>query len=223
MKKLLLAVVALAMLMPSAFAVPRLQIYIPGAGYDSASDTWVTHDQDFELWVVAANLNQGQIHNVTLSAALAPGVAAVDGGLQITNAANVTRTFNASDFMYGTPPVTGDDAGDLPGHGIFPTSYTEMLVTGVTGTPYSVVNDYTSDDGGSNAYGNIFKFNVHTTYSYVHFDAYGWYRSEDGRFIFAPFSHDGESSGKTPVPEPATMLLMGLGLAGAGVVKRFRK
>ena len=36
---------------------------------------------------------------------------------------------------------------------------------------------------------------------------------------FAPFSHDGEAV----IPEPATMLLFGLGLAGAGIVRRFKK
>ncbi|MEW6051900.1 MAG: choice-of-anchor N protein [Candidatus Zixiibacteriota bacterium] len=224
-KTLLLTFIVAVLMVPSAFAVPRLQLYIPGATYDNASDTWVTPDQDFELWVVAAKLNRGELFNVNLVASLASGQAAVDGGLQITNAANVTTTFDAADFLYGTPPSTGDDAGVMPPHGIFPTNYTEMLVTSQTSSPYVGVYDYVDPDDpdtGFDNFGNIYRFNIHTSYSYLHFDAYGFYRDVDGRFIKAPFSHDAES-GKTPVPEPATMLLMGLGLAGAGVVRKFKK
>ena len=52
----------------------------------------------------------------------------------------------------------------------------------------------------------------------LHFDAYTL--NADGTIDeFAPFSHDAEFL----VREPATMLLFGIGIAGAGVVRRFRK
>ncbi|MHB8893976.1 MAG: choice-of-anchor N protein [Candidatus Geothermincolia bacterium] len=39
---------------------------------------------------------------------------------------------------------------------------------------------------------------------------------------FAPYSHDAESGGHTPVPEPSTMLLLGSGLLGLGFLRRRR-
>jgi len=218
-RKTLIPLLALMLIVPSAFAVPNLQLYIPGATYNTTTETWVTPLKDFDVWVEAGNLNKGDIYNIYLTAALSPSQAALDGALSITNLQNsVTANFNASDYWHGSPPP-GVNA--LPGHGIFPTTYTEMLVTNQTSKPW--VDVYDNVDGGGPTPGNIFKFHVHSTYDFVHFDAYGYYKDVDGRFIFAPFSHDAESGGRPPVPEPATMLLFGLGAAGTGIIRKIKK
>jgi hypothetical protein len=217
MKKVLLSLVALAVLAPAAFAVPNLQLYIPGSTYDQTSDTWVTTSKDFEVWVLAGNLNKGDIYNISLSAALGKDQSPLDGALTIEDLqTSVSTNFDASDYFYGTPPP---DVSALPPHGIFPTNYVEQFVTAQTSKPW--VDIYNMVDGGGPTPGNIFKFHVTTTYDYVHFDAYGYYKDADGRFIFAPFSHDAET-GRPPVPEPATMLLFGIGLAGAGIYRKFK-
>lgn len=215
MKKVLLAISAILFIAAPAFAVPAIQLYIPGATYDSQSDTWVTPATDFELWVIVANLDKQTIFDLTLVASLKGGEAPKDGGLTITPEGGSAITYNAGDFTYGTPPISDP----IPSHGIYPTDYTTLLVASTTTSgPFETVQDYTQFGGGSSAYGQIFKFNVSSKYNQVHFDAYGFHEDIDGRRMFAPFSHDAEA-----VPEPTSLVLFGLGMGVAGVIRRRKK
>lgn len=162
MKTLLLIFLASIVAATSAFAVPSLQLYIPGGEYDAASETWYTTAQDFELWVVAAGLNHGTIYDIHLVAS-SIGQTPTDGALTITPEGGVDTTYNAADYTYGTPPVSDP----IPGHGVFPVDYVEMLVASqTTSGPFpDTVQDYIPGGDGTNLYGQIFKFDISTTYS----------------------------------------------------------
>lgn len=224
MTKKLLILICVLCLSTSAFAVPNLQLYIPGGTFDASTETWIAPSAGtFEVWVLAGNLTSTKsIYDIGLVASLNPTDQATTGNITITSLdGGSVGSYNQNDFGWGTPP-----AGDpLPGHGIFPTWYVDQLVTAQTSTNSADWEDvYDMPTMGGPTTGQIFRFSIVSTFDFVHFDAYG-YKSNDKR-IFAPFSHDAQSGGdKTPppgVPEPATMLLFGLGMAGAGISKKFR-
>lgn len=209
MIKVLTTILAMVFLTSSAFALPALQLYSPDATYDYSTDTWVIDASNFELWLIAAHTDVKPLHSVRMVAALGSDDTPTDGALTIGG-----MTFMASDFEYGAPP-SFRDSGSMPPHGIFPTNYAEFYIGHILDAP-DIVEDMQPGEDGS-AMGKIFKYQVNTSYDLVHFDAYGYY--DPYHFKFAPFSHDAEYI----VPEPTTVMLFGLGLLGAGLVRRRKK
>ena len=195
---LFLVVTAFCGIVKSAEAVPALQLYVEGAIYDSLTETWVSSSvADFDLQVIGAN---NPIEDVYLVIAVPTGE---------TGTVTVNSTV-IGPYSFGTP-ITGDGS-DLPSHGIYPADFATYFMGdfGLVETVY----DMQPGETGS-ALGEIKTVSVSISgYSWAHFDAYDHILSESKiKYVFAPFSHDAET-GTTPIPEPASLFLLGSGLFG---------
>lgn len=235
---LALAVVVVLLIAPtSLWAVPKLQLYIPGATYDTDTETWVYPGLEYELWAIGAANEEGvTIEEVKLAAAVKSDQT---GSITITPLEGTTSllsgTFDEEDkdfFNENGIPVKGDGK-ELPRHGIYPSDFYEFplgdFVLTETGIPDFTQGYDPQNPVPTNNYGLIQKFYVTVTggYDWVHFDLYDHIEGENNA-LFAPFSHDADAEdggGTNPIPEPATMLLVGFGIAGLGGTfrKRFLK
>lgn len=234
-------VLAAMCLAGSAHATPRLQLYIEGAQYDSASESWLTPASSFILWVVGSaqpsDLNKGitEILDVKLAAAFATGetgsmtLAPIQSGLLCgttlcdqsgAEAAPIATAYSPSND--GQVPIKGDGT-PLASHGVYGpgTSFFEWRLGDFDLQAGDAVGDYQySFPTSFSQTGQISAYQVSVSgFSWVHFDAYNHTvtNGNEAKYVFAPFSHDAGV-----VPEPGTLVLLGGGLLALGLHRRAR-
>ena len=261
--RIMVALCALAVWSSDAQAVPLLQLDIIGGHYDDATQTIISDGPTFQLVALLSpggskgnNSNQADDTSVEdllattyyISAAITPqvGQPGSDIGSFSFDGDSIDAT---SEMDYGTPPldeyVANNDA-ELPGHGIFPTYFSEFSFQFDADNRTTEYN--TEDNAGQGPTPNPLGTTYYQLFTVdasgldagfqLHFDLYDIYvrRAADCRTRrgvtsctpedldagnFAPFSHDAESGeGAPPVPEPATLLLT---LGGIGAIAARRR
>jgi hypothetical protein len=199
-----LVVVVLVAAQCPVWAVPDLQLYVEGATWDAATETWVTTLSEFDIQVIGAN---NVVADVKLAAALPDGTDPASGTVTLDPIGYGPQTA----WQYGIP-VMGDGSS-LPPHGIYPTWYTTLPVGDLT--PTYTVYDMQPGETGS-ALGEVRTVHVTITgFSEVHFDSYDHTVIGKQKIRKAPFSHDAGHA-----PEPGTIALFVSGMALMGGVRR---
>lgn len=227
-----------------AYATPVLQLDIAGGTYNNTLESIVTSSDQFTVYALIKPTStnpildgNGQAHTYYVSVAISP---AVDEATSLGS-----FNFNGTDvdvtggMYYGIPPyeaLLSKDKGDLGPHSVYPTYFREFAFTF---DPLNRITEYnsqddpgadiTADPNGTMYYAafSVDRSGLDQAYE-LHFDLYNSSAKSGDVDItkFAPFSHDAETISDTPnqpVPEPATLLLMGSGLTGLYLSRKLRK
>ena len=235
-KKWFLAFGLVLGLVPSAHAIPHLQLFIEGSTWDASLESWVVSSNHFKLWVIGDVSSDGAIYDVKLSAALY----GASGSISITPSTTGLLTDPS------LPILPTDEGGDtlkwMSGSIDYSPSFTPVLhhdeFANADAYQFWRIGDMTLMDspigdfqgGWPGTFPDTGQINVYdvdvTGWDKVHFDAFDHTVStnpsgnEQTKWWFVPPSHDATGN---VIPEPGTMALFALGLAGIGARMRRKR
>ncbi len=205
--------------------------------YDPVSESWLTYDNPLTLEVLGATTPAWThtIDQVTLYVSVPQQYYNESGSITIQGlpspdeddpVTDVTVLLGAGGIppAFGTPllPLAypGDTPKEVPLHGIFPTAYwavslPDLMVEDAGETVFN----YNPGETGTDT-GDIQSYQVkYSGLFWIHFDLGGVAHNGHLKTTFAPFSHDADA---VLIPEPATLALLGSGLAGMVFFRRRR-
>ena len=231
-RKALLTLVGVMVWAVPALAIDELQLFIEGGTYDKSTQTWITNSSNFKLWVLGDVSKKGTIFDVHIAAAYLTGevgtisLAATTTSLLTDPSTPGAPVLNNAVGADGTRPMM-DDGSLLPSHGIYGAGRSfHQYDIGDMNQLDSPIGDFNGSLPFPTSFPDLGQINVYdvtvTGYSMVHFDAFNHIQARTRAMsVFAPFSHDGE--GTPSVPEPASLLLLGLGMGGSALVSLRRR
>ena len=234
MKRVLTTLFAIAAFASSAHALPALQLG-PGVGtwnYDTGTQTWVTNTNPFSVNAYAnATTGDGQYawqpagegtQTAYLVISAVPMVTTDVFDVSVTGDGGALTLVESG---YGAPPVS--DPNSLAPHSIFDTWF-EVYEFQFNGPVVQIGNTQPPLGGAtSDGYSEEISIAINSldpSSTGVHIDLFtmegdGILANNTNVERFAPFSHDAQHV----IPEPGSLLLLSLGFAGAGVIRRRRK
>ena len=204
-----------------AFAVPVLQLDIAGGLYSTddpryENDTVVSSGDDFTLYaLMREQTNKTSLKDeYFISIALYPNVHQSSLPPDLGSFTFAGQTIYADrDLTYGNPGISP--------HGVF-KSYYLLHKFHFDETRQTAVYDVQENPGANFTPGEGLYYAAFTVDTTLLSDAYSLHFDLFNNNVNAPFSHDAQSDPPpTGVPEPATLLLLGLGIIGvAGYARR---
>lgn len=216
----LISLFLFAFLAGTGYAVPTLQLYIPGSEYNPENESWMSYANPFTLQVLGASKhgNITEIKNLSLYIAVPDDWLQGGGSVKVTGPGGYNQTsFSFPGSLYGTPTKGGKQ---LPPHGTYPSNYYELGLPDMDmqSEPLVTVHNYNPGDDGEDL-GIIYTYQIEYQGIFgIHMDTAGIEVKKNGKeqSVFAPFSHNADAV----VPEPSTLLLLGIGIGMLGLLKK---